>query len=344
MSSRNKFNSAYIHPTVFMKNIKILYFFLLSIFLCPLSSFGQNPAEWNFKVIQKDSISVGDTITFEIGKKLTDGYVWSLDSDSTAFERFEPFAPETTQTASGDVFDYKLKQSFIWWGFKDDTLKSLTFTLKKETDSVYFTTQPIYIFPKLFSAASDTALRPEKEIEATVRPWWHYFLWATAVLIAGFVLYFLYQRYKKKMTDVPEAKIIEIQKTPFEIFSEEMENLLTTQPEWQNDVKVYYSNLTEVLKRYLELKFNYHILEMTTDELLDWVKSEKVVFSSIPNLADILNRADLIKFAKQEAVLPQMISDFKEVKASVEKIENSPRFSQETAEPQQPKGEINASV
>lgn len=344
MSSSNMFSSALKIFTVFMKNIKLISLFLFSIIFFPLVSFGQNPAEWNFKIIQKDSISVGDTITFEIGKKLADGYSWSLDSDSTAFERFEPLVPETTQTTAGDEFDYKLKQSFIWWGFKNDTLKSLTFILKKETDSVYFTTQPIYIYPKLFSAASDTALRPEKEIESTVRPWWHYFLWSIAILIAGFVLYYFYQRYKQKMTAVPESTIIEIRKTPFEIFSEEMENLLVTQPEWQNDVKVYYSNLTEVLKRYLELKFNYHVLEMTTDELLDWVKSEKVVFNSIPNLADILNRADLIKFAKQEAVLPQMISDFKEVSASVEKIENSPRFSQESTETEKVKGEVNASV
>lgn len=339
---------SFFSPSKFKRTLLGFISLLFFILFYSSTSFAQNPAEWNFKIIQKDSISVGDTITFELGRNFPSGYSWNIETDSTTFERFEPLNPETTEVENKDGNQYKIRQGFIWWGYRNDTLKPMTFSLKNGTDSTYFTTQPVYIYPKLFSAATDTSLRPEKEIEITVRPWWHYVLWATLILAAGFLIYYFYQQYQKKKTDVPDTQIVEIEKTPYEIFTEEMNELQKSQSVWQNDVKNYYSGLTEILKRYLELKFKYHVLEMTTDELLDWVKKEPIVYRSIPNLNDILNRADLIKFAKQDAVLPQMVSDYDEVKLSVEKIERDRVFISEinsNTEPNpQGKGESNVAV
>ena len=286
----------------------------------------QNPSEWKFIVHQKDSVSVGDTIQFKLSRPFVPGAVWSYDIDSSSFEHFEFFYPETSLTTSGE---FQLIQNVIFWGHKTDTLKSITYHLTSpdKLQSVYFTTSPIYISPKLFSSPADTMLRGEKEIKLTRLPLWYYAVWLFLAFFLGLGIYLVYRNYVKRKTELkPEQLMVEIQKSPYEIFTESMNQLKLHQDEWLGNIKGYYSELTEILKAYLEFKYNTHVLEMTTDELLGWVKNEPSVQQNMPKLHDVLSRADLIKFAKQDAVLPQMIQDFEYILSSVEKIENTPRF------------------
>lgn len=286
----------------------------------------QNPSEWKFIVHQNDSVSVGDTIQFRISRPFVSDATWSYDIDTTSFEHFEFFYPETSLTTNGE---YQLIQNVIFWGHKTDTLKSITYTLHSPDNlqSVYFTTSPIYITPKLFSAQGDTMLRGEKEIKLTRLPLWYYAVWLFLAFFLGLGIYLVYRNYVKRKTELkPEQLMVEIQKSPFEIFTESMNQLKLHQDEWLGNIKGYYSELTEILKAYLEFKYNTHVLEMTTDELLAWVKGEPSVQQNITKLHDVLSRADLIKFAKQDAVMPQMIQDFDYILSSVEKIENTPRF------------------
>lgn len=292
-------------------------------------SFAQNPNEWKFTVNQKDSLTVGDTITYSLSRSYFPNSAWSFSIDSTVFSAFEISPPETSLTTSGD---YQLIQHFVFWGHQNDTLKSIKYVLhtSDNKNEVYFSTPPLFLFPKFFAASTDTSLRAEKDIYSTHRPWWQYALWSLLVLLLGFLLYYLYRQYVKKKTELkPEQLEGEVQKSPYEIFTERMVDLLEEKQTWDTDVKIYYSKLTEIVKEYLELKYKTHVLEMTTDELLGWVETEPSVIQNMTKLHDVLSRADLIKFAKQQTVFDQMLSDYDYIKNSVEQIDNTPRFRQE---------------
>ena len=76
---------------------------------------------------------------------------------------------------------------------------------------------------------------------------------------------------------------------------------------FENDeVKEFYSDLTLILRKYLNDKVYNHSLESTTDELLlklnDLNKSNKISLDeeSIKNIEATLKRADLVKFAKSK--------------------------------------------
>ena len=69
---------------------------------------------------------------------------------------------------------------------------------------------------------------------------------------------------------------------------------------WQNGRdKEFHTELTEILRQYIEARFAVPAMEKTSDEILDELyelaESQK---ASLANLKQILSIADLVKFAK----------------------------------------------
>jgi len=64
--------------------------------------------------------------------------------------------------------------------------------------------------------------------------------------------------------------------------------------------KEYYTELSDILRKYIERRFQVNALEMTTDEILVLFKRDKNTQSVYQNLRQILQLADLVKFAKIE--------------------------------------------
>lgn len=64
--------------------------------------------------------------------------------------------------------------------------------------------------------------------------------------------------------------------------------------------KEYYTQLSEVIRKYLSRRFQINALEMTTEELLSLFRKDKITQSVYQNLKQILQLSDLVKFAKIE--------------------------------------------
>lgn len=62
--------------------------------------------------------------------------------------------------------------------------------------------------------------------------------------------------------------------------------------------KEYYTELSDILRKYIERRFQVNALEMTTDEILVLFKRDKATQSVYQNLRQILQLSDLVKFAK----------------------------------------------
>ena len=72
-------------------------------------------------------------------------------------------------------------------------------------------------------------------------------------------------------------------------------NTLEDKELWQKgEVKEYQSELTFIIREYLEKRFHVNALEMTTDEIMRAVPEEV----NPDNLKNILQIADMVKFAK----------------------------------------------
>jgi hypothetical protein len=82
--------------------------------------------------------------------------------------------------------------------------------------------------------------------------------------------------------------------------------LLKEKQLWQRGlVKQYYSELTEILRRYFENRYRLPALEETTDEIVAGLSKQSVDGPIVASAESILRRADLVKFAKHQPAMPE---------------------------------------
>jgi hypothetical protein len=83
---------------------------------------------------------------------------------------------------------------------------------------------------------------------------------------------------------------------------------------WQHGlIKQYYSEVTEIFRRYIENRFHQPALEETTDEILSGLSATGFPDDLLGTVAMILRRADLVKFAKHQP----SITEHEEILATV---------------------------
>ena len=69
---------------------------------------------------------------------------------------------------------------------------------------------------------------------------------------------------------------------------------------WQGGkVKAYHSQISEVLREYIEHRYHVNALEETTDEIIHGLRLHSIPQEMISKLMQILFLADLVKFAKE---------------------------------------------
>lgn len=116
-------------------------------------------------------------------------------------------------------------------------------------------------------------------------------------LIGGFIYWYIKKRKKKAIPD----SIWEKPEIPAHIAAISSLESLKMKKLWQNGkVKLYYSELTFILRMYLEKRYGIIALEMTSSEILKVLPSYLGESDHNETFRYILELADLVKFAKFE--------------------------------------------
>jgi hypothetical protein len=118
----------------------------------------------------------------------------------------------------------------------------------------------------------------------------------------GYLAYWYWKRRKRTQRGevyTPPAK-------PAHVLAYEELSSLKEKKLWQQGlIKQYYTEVTEVLRRYVERRFSVMALEETTDEILTGLRSKKLDNGVLEETEKILRRADLVKFAKYQPAIPE---------------------------------------
>jgi hypothetical protein len=118
-----------------------------------------------------------------------------------------------------------------------------------------------------------------------------------ALLVFGALIYFIRNSLKKKKPVVIEQPKVFI---PPHIKALEALEKLGLQKLWQEGkIKDYYTGITDILRVYLEERYDVGALEMTTAEIMFALKRKDLSESMKTKLREILVLADLVKFAKE---------------------------------------------
>ncbi len=123
--------------------------------------------------------------------------------------------------------------------------------------------------------------------------------WVLLALAAVFIVWFVLRLIKKLRKSKPDY-VPEIIPDPAHVIAfRELERLKDEELWQKNEIKYYYTRLTEILRQYLENRYRVYSLELTTSETLDaLVKTGFKKDDSYNILKSILTGADLVKFAK----------------------------------------------
>lgn len=131
----------------------------------------------------------------------------------------------------------------------------------------------------------------------------YYWPWAlAAVILAGLVYLgiFLWKKYGRKKTET--EKKAELPSEPCEVTAlRDLERIRSEKRWMRNQVKEFYTDLTETLRKYLSSRYDIQTKESTSAEIMSQLKlimrDER---EEADRLAEILELADLVKFAKME--------------------------------------------
>lgn len=152
------------------------------------------------------------------------------------------------------------------------------------------------------------------------------YLLIAALIIIGFWIYYFVIRKRKIDEDEPTYKALPPYEEAIYKLNELDEKLL-----WQNNkVKEYYSELTDIVRGYIERELKVPALEKTSDEIIDMLKdfhdasaitANKI---TIQKLKDLLREADLVKFAKSKPLAPEIEEDRKDAEEVLHNLKPKP--------------------
>lgn len=193
---------------------------------------------------------------------------------------------------------------------------------------------------KVNNVAVDTLKQPMYDIKAQIGgetdtdKLWKYFFGILFSIIAGVAAYFIVKRIQDK--NLTEE---DLYKTPLEKVTKKLQLLDSKRLVLNGDVKSYYSEMTDVIRDYIEEVFEIPAKESTTSEVIQMlfqtIKTKKIQLSkeSVNDLKRVLQTADLVKFAKSEPMMNEIEQDRRTsemISISIDKA--IPRFSEEQSE------------
>lgn len=150
----------------------------------------------------------------------------------------------------------------------------------------------------------DTVSKQFYDIKGVIQPklvWTDYLPLIIEIILGlgllALIAFIIYRRINNR-TIIPFLKKEEPYIPPYERAIKGLDEV-KAQKLWQmGKVKEYHSDITDILRKYIDERFDVPAPEMTSGEILDKIKGYSDVDTSCDNLKQILILADFVKFAK----------------------------------------------
>jgi len=174
-------------------------------------------------------------------------------------------------------------------------------------DTLY--SDPILISVKTIELAQEQDIKDIKGIIEVPFSLWDWILarqfevgLVGALLLLLIIGYFIYRKYANKPQAVEEGQIVP--KEEADIIANRKLNELEGKKFWQaGRVKEFHSQLSFIVREYIENRFEINALEQTTDEIsMLLVAHPDINKTDLQQLIQMLQLADMAKFAKQQPI------------------------------------------
>ena len=251
-----------------------------------------------------------DTTSIKIGEQIQ--YKITVETDSINIVHFpegQTFSPlETVEALLTDTLKEKNKVK-LQRIYALTQFDSGSYTIPPQRIAINeqaFFTDSFQI--KVADVAVDTTkqkmydIKPLIQVERSYAKIWMMILWIVlALLIIGGLVYWFFLR-KKPLTEEEKEALL----PPYDRAMLELKRLEKSRYLIQDEYKKYYSELTDIVRSYLEEDVQVTALESTTDELITKLELLKdsgelqLGEGTIKQFQKILQTADLVKFARSK--------------------------------------------
>lgn len=252
--------------------------------------------------VDTTSIKIGEQVHFKV----------TVETDSTAqviFPEGQTFSPlETVEALMTDTLRkadrMTLQRTYALTQFDSGSYKL-------PTQQIMINGKPFFTDSLVIHVSSipvDTVnqkmydIKPLIQVERTRSFPWATILWILGIiLVIGAVLYWFVFR-KKPLSEEEKIALL----PPFERAILGLKQLENSKYLIQDDYKSYYSELTGIVRSYLEEDVHVSALESTTDQLIDKLEMMKdagklkLEHDTIQQFKKVLQTSDLVKFAKSK--------------------------------------------
>ena len=252
--------------------------------------------------IDSTAIKIGAELLYKIEVK-TDSSTLVVFSEEQTFQPLEMINSYAVDTTKKDGY-YQFTKTYGLTQFD-----SGVYTIPRQkinlggklfyTDSLEVQVNPVLVDTtkqKLFD------IKPLTEVEKSPSGFWGGFALFMLIFLGSSGLLYWFVWRKKPLSEAEKIAALK----PYERAKLALEKLDEEQYFQNEEIKTYYSDLTLILRQYLDEKVYEQSLESTTDELVLRLKTLKeanqITLSpeTIRNIETILKRADLVKFAKSK--------------------------------------------
>lgn len=152
------------------------------------------------------------------------------------------------------------------------------------------------IHPNQYYGPKDVQDNPFKWSE-----WAPYFWLSLVVVLLAVVGFYLFVRLKENKPIITKIKIVR-HVPPHQRALKAIEKIKADHMQASDDQKAYYTQLTDTLRKYIQERFGFNAMEMTSNEILEHLQS-KGDRKMLDELRELFQTADLVKFAKYSTLL-----------------------------------------
>jgi hypothetical protein len=254
--------------------------------------------------IERDSIWLGDQIKLILVAEQPAGVKIDFPrNQDTISVKIEVLKRSFIDTTKLDASRLQLRQTYIITCFDSGPhyIPPFYFRVQQSGSNDSLKTNELFLFVKVPNVDLKKGIADiKKPFEAPVT-FKEVAPWILGAILIGAIIFLVIYMISRRRKNLPLFQRPEKPSLPAHIIALQELDKLKGEQLWQHDkVKDYYTRLTDIIRVYIEERFDVPAMEQTTFEILSEFKEKKSLIESVAfeGLKDILELADLVKFAK----------------------------------------------
>lgn len=173
----------------------------------------------------------------------------------------------------------------------------ITYFVGSNSEPKVINTNELVVYIHTLPVNTSAEIKDVKQPLKIELDWKFWLILILAILAAFIIAYFLYKKFRKPKEAVRRKFVAP--PVPVHLIALKALDELKNKKLWQQGkIKDYHSELTEIIRKYFEDRYNFNSLEKTTAENLEILNKVMDNQKVIDTTKEFLTNADMVKFAK----------------------------------------------